>query len=140
MEEKSLWVMRLVVRSWCCRCYRFIMFDGAMRTLTVVLHVPSMNKHLISLGTLDKEGFSYIGKDGVLKVGKGPKLFMKGCIDDDSLYNLIGSTLIKSVCDVITLTKHSDDDTSFDNLNVILISPNKSMGCMELLVINHTLL
>ena len=32
---------------------RIIMFDGVVRKLTEVLHVPSMNRHLISLGTLD---------------------------------------------------------------------------------------
>ena len=33
---------------------KFIMFDGIVRTLTGVLHVPCMNRHLISLSILDK--------------------------------------------------------------------------------------
>ena len=61
---------------------KFIMFDGFVRTLIEVLRVLSMNRHLISLCILDKEGFRCIGKGGVLKVGKGPNLFLKGSIDD----------------------------------------------------------
>ena len=33
---------------------RIIMFDGVVRTLSKVPHVPSMDRHLISLGNLDK--------------------------------------------------------------------------------------
>ena len=57
---------------------KFIMFDGVLRTLTGVLHVLGMNRHLISLSILDKKGFRCIGEGGVLKVGKGPNLFFKG--------------------------------------------------------------
>ena len=68
-----------------------------------------------------------------MKVQKDPKLFIKGCIiDDDGLFKLVDSTLIRSVCDATITTKHGHDDTSLDNVNVILISPNKSMGCLDL--------
>ena len=63
---------------------------------------------------------------------QGPKLFMKGSIDDDGLYNLLGSTLISSICDTTTSTKHGNDDTSLYDKNVIPISSNKSMGCVDL--------
>ena len=81
---------------------RIIMFDGVVILLARVLHVPSMNRHLISVGTFDKEGFVCIGEDGVIKVGKGYKLFLKVSVDDDGLYKLIGSILISSVCDATT--------------------------------------
>ena len=58
---------------------------------------------------------------------------MKGLIDDDDLYKLLGSTLVSSVCKATTSTKHGDVDTSFDDLNVIPISTTKSMGCMNLI-------
>ena len=51
--------------------FRIIMFDSVVRILTGVLHVPSMNRHLISLDTLDKEGFRCVGEGGDMKVGKG---------------------------------------------------------------------
>ena len=59
---------------------KFIMFNGVVRTLTEVLYVPGMNRNLISLSILDKEGFRCIGEGRVLKVGKGPNLFLKGSI------------------------------------------------------------
>ena len=43
----------------------FTVFDGVVRTLSEILHIPSLNKHLISLGTLVEEGFRCIGKGGV---------------------------------------------------------------------------
>ena len=108
------------------------MFDDVVRTFSEVLHVPSMNRHLISLGTFDKEGFVCIVEGGVMKVGKGHNLFFKGLIDDNGLYKLLGSTLVSLVCDATTLTKHSDVDASHDDKNVIPIASNKSMGCMDL--------
>ena len=43
---------------------RIIMFDDVVRILFRVFHVPSLNRHLTSLDTLDK-GFRCIGKGGV---------------------------------------------------------------------------
>jgi Pol polyprotein len=116
---------------------KFIMFDGLERTLTGVLHVPGMTRNLISLSILDKEGFRCMGEGGVLKVGKGPNLIMKGSIKDD-LYMLVGSTLISSACVSTTSTKHeneSDDVTSLNNENSTIIPtyPNESMGYMDLI-------
>ena len=36
----------------------FKMFDGVIRTLCDVRHVPNLRKNLISLGTLDGNGFN----------------------------------------------------------------------------------
>ena len=71
------------------------MFDGVVRTLTRVLYVPSMNRHLISLATFDKEGFVCIGEGGVMKLEKDHKLFLKGFIDDDGLYKLFGPSIVR---------------------------------------------
>ena len=68
---------------------RIIMFDGVVRTFPKVLHVPCMNRNLIFLGNSDKESFRCISEAGVMKVGRGPKLFMKESIDDDVLYKLV---------------------------------------------------
>ena len=53
------------------------MFDGVVRTLCDVRHVPDLRKNLISLGTLDCNGFSYKSTSGVMKVSKGAMRVMK---------------------------------------------------------------
>ncbi|PHT49337.1 DNA mismatch repair protein MSH1, mitochondrial [Capsicum baccatum] len=47
------------------------MFDGVVRTLGNVRCVPDIKRSLISLGTLDSNGYRYTGEGGVLKVTKG---------------------------------------------------------------------
>ena len=54
------------------------MFDGVIRTLCDVKHVPNLRKNLISLGTLDNNGFNYKSSNGVMKVSKGVLTVMKG--------------------------------------------------------------
>ena len=53
-------------------------FDGMVRTLCDVRHVSEMKKNLISLGTLESNGFSYTAKDGILKVVKDAIVVIKG--------------------------------------------------------------
>ena len=53
------------------------MFDGVVRTLCDVRHVSDLRKNLISLGTLDCNGFSYKSTNGVMKVSKGAMRVMK---------------------------------------------------------------
>ena len=53
------------------------MFDGVIRTLTNVRHVPELKKNLISLGVLDSCGHKFTGFDGTLKVSKGALVVMK---------------------------------------------------------------
>ena len=54
------------------------MFDGVIRTLCNVRHVPNLRKNLISLGTLDSNSFNYKSANGVMKVSKGVLTVMKG--------------------------------------------------------------
>ena len=54
------------------------MFDGVVRTLGDVRHVPDLSKNLISLGTLDCNRFNYKSTSGVMKVSKGVMTMMKG--------------------------------------------------------------
>ena len=53
------------------------MFDGVIRTLTYVRHVPELKKYLISLGVLDSCGHNFTGLSGILKVYKGALVVMK---------------------------------------------------------------
>ena len=50
------------------------MFDGIVRTVTRVRHVPDLRNNLISLGTLDARGYRCSFEGGVLKVSKGAML------------------------------------------------------------------
>ena len=43
------------------------MFDGVVRTLDDVKHVPGLKRNLISLSTHEARGHKYIGEGGVLK-------------------------------------------------------------------------
>ena len=57
---------------------RIKMFDGVVRTLCDVMHVPDLKKNLISLGALNSNGFCYTSESGVMKVSKGIMTVMKG--------------------------------------------------------------
>jgi hypothetical protein len=57
---------------------RIKMFDGVVRTLCDVRHVLDVEKNLISLGTLDSNGFSYKSEGGIMKVRKSVMVVMSG--------------------------------------------------------------
>ena len=56
---------------------RVRMFAGVIRMLCDVRHVSNLRKNIISLGTLDNNGFSYKSANGVMKVSKGVLIVMK---------------------------------------------------------------
>jgi hypothetical protein len=56
---------------------RIKMFDGSVKILTDVRHVPELRKNLISLGVLDTGGYKSTIQGGVMKVYKGILLVMK---------------------------------------------------------------
>nr|CAD1844275.1 unnamed protein product [Ananas comosus var. bracteatus] len=74
---------------------RVRIFDGVVRTISEVQHVPDMRKNLISLGTLDTKGFKYSSADGLMKVAKGNHVVMKAKLSD-MLYVLQGFTVTGS--------------------------------------------
>jgi len=53
-------------------------YDGIVRTLSKVHHIPNMTRCLISLGTFETNGCRIIMENGVLKVTKGAMVVMKG--------------------------------------------------------------
>ena len=65
------------------------MFDGVIRTLVDVRHVPKLKKKLISLGVLDSCGHKFTGFDGTQKVSKGSLVVMKAQ-RTWNLYKLVG--------------------------------------------------
>lgn len=64
------------------------MFDGIVRTLTDVRHIPDLKRNLISLSTLDGKGYKYSGEGGVLNVSKGSLVVTKADIKSANLYHL----------------------------------------------------
>ena len=72
---------------------RIRMFDGIVRTLTDVRHVPDLRKNLISLGVLDSSGHKGSVQGGVLKISKGILIVMKAN-KVGNLYKLEGRTEI----------------------------------------------
>jgi 5'-3' exoribonuclease 2 len=71
--------------------------DGMTRTLQNVRYIPGMSRNLISLSTLDVEGFKYSGLGRVLKVSKVSLVCLVGDMNSTKLYVLRGSTLHGSI-------------------------------------------
>ena len=53
------------------------MYDGIVRMLVEVRHVPNLKKNLISLGALDSDGYKFSAEGGVMKVVKGALVLMR---------------------------------------------------------------
>jgi hypothetical protein len=70
---------------------RIKMFDGVVRTLCDVRHVPEVENNLISVDILDSNGYGYKSIGGVMKVTKGAMVVMKGQINSKNIYKLLGS-------------------------------------------------
>nr|CAJ86192.1 H0306F03.15 [Oryza sativa] len=84
------------------------MFDGCIRTLSDVRHIPNLKRSLISLCTLDCKGYKYSGGDGILKVTKGSLVVMKADIKSANLYHLQGTTILGNVATVSDSLSNSD--------------------------------
>ncbi|KAG8496528.1 hypothetical protein CXB51_007650 [Gossypium anomalum] len=84
------------------------MFDGVVRTLNDVRHIPELKRNLISLSTLDSKGYRYTTESGVLNISKGSLIVMKGQRKTAKLYVLQGSTVTGDAA--ITFSSLSDDD------------------------------
>ena len=87
---------------------RIRMFDGVVRTLGDVIHVPDLKRNLISLSTLDAKGYKYTSEGEVLKICKGALVMIKGHQKNAMLYVMQGSTVIGDV--VVTSRSLSKDD------------------------------
>ncbi|KAG8501296.1 hypothetical protein CXB51_003445 [Gossypium anomalum] len=84
------------------------MFDGVVRTLSDIRHVPELKRNLILLSTLDSKGYRYTTERGVLKISKGSLIVMKGQRKTAKLYVLQGSTITDDAA--VTSSSLLDDD------------------------------
>ncbi|CAD6273213.1 unnamed protein product [Miscanthus lutarioriparius] len=103
--------------------------DGMIRTLKDVRHIPGMARNLISLNTLDAEGYIHSGSGGVCKVSKGSLIHMIGDMNSTKLYVLRGSTLRGSV----TAATVSNDESSKTNLWHMRLGHMSELGMAELI-------
>ncbi|KAL4282749.1 hypothetical protein GQ457_16G016450 [Hibiscus cannabinus] len=88
---------------------RIRMFDGTVRTLCDVRHIPDLKNNLISLGTLHKNGFIPKADEDreTIRIVKGALVVMKGKITVGNIYKLLGSTVVGGANSV----ESCDDDT-----------------------------
>ena len=69
------------------------MFDGLVRILKNVRHIPDLRKSLLSLDALKAQEYKFSGTDGTLKVTKGSIIVLKA-ERTMNLYKVIRSTVI----------------------------------------------
>ena len=80
------------------------MYDGMVRELTQVRHVPELKRNLISIGILDQIGCVIKAEKEILKVVKGSIVIMKGT-KLNGLYVLKGQTTVGEA----NVTENSED-------------------------------
>ncbi|CAD6255178.1 unnamed protein product [Miscanthus lutarioriparius] len=105
-------------------------YDGMTRTLKNVRYIPGMSRNLISLSTLDAEGYKYSGSDGVLKVSKGSLVCLKDDLNSAKLYVLRVCTLPGSDSAVAAVT---NDEPSKTNLWHMRLGHMSHHGMAELM-------
>ena len=88
------------------------MFDGQVRSLTNVRHVPNLKKNLLSLGDLKAREYKFSGANGAIKITKGSMMILKR-ERTANLYKLIGSIIIG---DTSTTTTEKENITRLWNI------------------------
>nr|GFA45309.1 zinc finger, CCHC-type [Tanacetum cinerariifolium] len=64
--------------------------DGLSFMLHNVRYIPELKRNLISLGTLEKEGYTVKLQSGKIKVINGSMIFLSGTRRDNCVYSLDG--------------------------------------------------
>ena len=88
-----------------------------------------MTRNLISLSTLDAEGFKFSGSNGILKASKGSLICFKGDLNSVKLYVLRGSTLPGSVFAAAV----TNGEPSKTNLWYMCLGHMSQLGMAELM-------
>ena len=106
----------------------FKMFDNKIRTLSNVRYVPNLKRNLISLNTLESQGYRFIGEDGVLKVCKGSLVIIKGHKKTTNMYFLECSTVTGNA----TIVKSTQSDENIIKLWHMWLGHMSEQGMKEL--------
>jgi len=80
------------------------MFDGQVRILSNIRHVPNLKKNFLSLEALKARGYKFCSADGGVKVTRGSMIILKE-EQTTNLYKLTGSVIIG---DASAATKKED--------------------------------
>jgi hypothetical protein len=72
-------------------------FNGVVRTLCNVINIPDLRKNLISLVTLDSNGFNFKFKNRVLMLSKCVMTVMKGHKLLGDIFRLLCTVVIDGV-------------------------------------------
>src|SRR4051812_14267597 len=76
------------------------MFDGEVRTVVNVRHVPDVSNNLLSLGDLEARGCRFASAKGTLMVRKGYMMVLKG-ERIANLYHVKGSVVVGDALPVV---------------------------------------
>ena len=68
----------VVWSKWVMMLHAIKMFDGVVRVLSNVRHVPVLRKNLISFNILDDLDYGYSSKGGIIKITKCALMVIKG--------------------------------------------------------------
>ena len=82
------------------------MFDGVVKALSNVKHIPKLRRSLIYLKTLDNLDYDFSTKNGIMKINKGTLVAMNGK-KVKILYTLIGKTILSEAMKVEPSHKES---------------------------------
>ncbi|XP_070015271.1 uncharacterized mitochondrial protein AtMg00300-like [Nicotiana sylvestris] len=97
------------------------MFDGIIRNIEC-WHVPRVKRNLISLSTLDDQGYKFHSENGILKVCKGSMVLMKGKLHS-KLYHLQASIVEGEI--VVASGKSDLNQSQLWNLRLGHMSDNE---------------
>ena len=105
---------------------------GEVWTLSEVRFVPALRTNLVSLGSLDREGCSYKAKGGKLMVTQGSVVVMRGEIQPNNTYKLLGGAEICTKEE--QATSHNVKETVQHNVAASVLKRSwarkVSQGCM----------
>ena len=108
---------------------RIKMYDGVVRTLSNVRHVPDLRKNLVSLGIFDSQGYKYTSEGGVLRISKGGLVFIKGKLGN-GLYMLQGSTIV-GVATISSSVDPDSDNTHLGHMSEVGMSILSKQGLLH---------
>ena len=84
----------------CIGTVRIKHYDGIERVLEDVRSIPELKRNLISLGMLDKSGYTFKSEPNSLRVVRGSLVVMKWTIKN-GLYTFTGQTVTNKVSTVL---------------------------------------